>query len=418
MPDKNGPIPIVVITEPGPLQEQVQAALDAQSEFQLITNLETADGLMEAIRSADPEIILVDHKVDEKPTLDLLDDLSLQFPGLAMVAIIPVNNPELAQQATLAGAHAFLIQPFTQTQMLNTLRRVHQLESRRRQAQAYAVTEETEEEEPLQIVSVFSPRGGVGCSSLAINLALAFREMIADRVLLFDGKLMFGHLGLMLNIRAHNDVTDLIPHASTLDESLIKDVVTEHNAGIDVLLSPDDVQIAQGIRPGELYNVMRAVRRSYDFIVIDAGSSLNENTVTLMDLSDKIILVTTPDLAALQDTSRFIQVSRTLAYPPGKVLVVLNRAGMPGGVRSKDIESALNHELFAEIPEEGSKVLRSLNRGIPLMFRYPRNPVSRAIKDLATSLAEIGLDQREKSFAKAASLPAKLQDRISAFRSS
>ena len=124
----------------------------------------------------------------------------------------------------------------------------------------------------------------------------------------------------------------------------------------------------------------------YDIIVIDAGSYLNDNTVTLMDASDRVLLVTTPDLAALHDASRFIQLTGTLGFPPDKVLTVLNRAGMPGGIKIREIEGALQQRLFAQISEGNAKVIRSLNRGVPLLSSSPRNKLSKEIRSLALHL--------------------------------
>ena len=166
----------------------------------------------------------------------------------------------------------------------------------------------------------------------------------------------------------------------------------KHASGIDVLLSPNDVQAGQGIRPEDLLGIVQGVRQMYDFIIIDAGSHLDENTVTLMDLSDRILLLTTPDLASLHDISRFIQISRTLSYPPGKMLTILNRSGMAGGVKTKEIEAALHHEVFAYIPEDDPKVVRSLNRGVPHLYKYPRSPVSRSIRQIAKNIVELSVE--------------------------
>jgi pilus assembly protein CpaE len=167
-------------------------------------------------------------------------------------------------------------------------------------------------------------------------------------------------------------------------------VVTEHATGLQVILGPNDLQVAQGIRAEDLFNVLEGLKRLYDYLVIDCGSTLNENTVTLLDAADRVLLVATPELAALHDVSRFVGVSRTLGYPPGKLLVVLNRAGQEGGVKTKDIESALHHELFGQVPEDGPNALRSLNRGLPLIVRYPRSPASRAYGQLARQLVGLG----------------------------
>jgi pilus assembly protein CpaE len=187
-------------------------------------------------------------------------------------------------------------------------------------------------------------------------------------------------------------------------------VAVEHVSGIEVLLGAADLQVAQGIRPQDLFAVVSALQRYYEYIVIDAGSLLNDNIVTLLDAADKILAVTIPDLAALHDTSRFIGISHTLAYPSGKLLVLLNRADLEGGVRIKDIQAALHHELYAQVPDDGPNALRSLNRGIPIILKYPRSPVSKSLQALARQLARLNAPAAAEKAAKTA--PAKSQARI------
>ena len=390
MPDASNRTKVVAIVEPGATQQQITAALSSQPDFQLSDLLSSLEKVAQEIRAAGPEIILLDHQIGGQPTLDILDDLALQFPEVAIVAILPGSDPLGAQQVMLAGARAFLVQPFTQVNLLSTLRRVRDLEARRQYSRGTAAAGVAEGLKPLRVITVYGPRGGVGCSTVAINLAVALREKTERRVLLLEGKLLFGHLGLMLNIRVPNSIADLIPHVHALEDSMVREVVAEHASGIHVLLSPTSLEVAQGLRPEALYNVVSGLRPMYDFIVIDAGSYLNDNTVTLLDSSDRVLLITAPDLAALHDTSRFIQLSRTLAYPTGKVAIILNRAGVPGGVKTKDIEKALHHELFAQIPDDGPNALRSVNRGIPLVLKYPRSPASQSIQRLARSLVRSG----------------------------
>ncbi len=392
MPNLSSPTRIVAISDAGPTQQQIIDTLSAQQDFTLVALLHDIERTGRELRAAEPEIILIDHQIGGQPTLDLIDDLAMQFPEAALVAIMPDNNPLRAQQVTLAGARAFIVQPFTQVNLLSTLRRVRDLERRRAKPQSEAQPKETGSQ-PLRTLAVYSPRGGCGCSTVAANLAIALREKTGKRVLLLEGKLFFGHLDILLNLRTRNTLADLIPHANSIDEGLVREVITPHVSGIDVLLGPTDVQFAQGIRAQDLYGVTASLQRLYDFVVIDAGSTLNENTVTLLDLADRILLVTNPDLAALHDASRFLQLSQSLAYPPGKVLVLLNRADVPGGVKTRDIRAALRHELSLIVPDGGPDALRSLNRGVPLVLKYPRNPASLAFKSMANSLASQGDSQ-------------------------
>jgi pilus assembly protein CpaE len=228
-------------------------------------------------------------------------------------------------------------------------------------------------------------------TTIAANTAIALAEETGKRVLLFEGKVFFGHLEVILNLRVQNSISDLIPHASNMDEGLVRDVVTPHPSGIHVLLAPSNVQIAQGIRAEDIYNVYMGVARYYDYVVVDAGGPLNEISVTLMDAADRVLLVTTPDLASLHDTSRFLQLSRSLAYPAEKILMVLNKAGIDGGIKIRDIESVLHSQVYHQIPSDPGNVLRSINRGVPFLVHYPRSQASKSIQQLARNLISISL---------------------------
>lgn len=395
MPTLSSTTRIVAITDAGPTRQQIIDTISAQQDFTLAALLRDLEHSGRELRAAEPEIILIDHQLGGHPTLDIIDDLAMQFPEAALVAILPDNDPLRAQQVTLAGARAFIVQPFTQVNLLSTLRRVRDLERRRAKPQVESQPKETGAQ-PLRTLAVYSPRGGSGCSTVAANLAIALRERTGWRVLLLEGKLFFGHMDILLNLRTHNTLADLIPHANNIDEGLVREVITPHVSGVDVLLGPADLQFAQGIRAQDLYSAVASLQRLYDYVVIDAGSALNENIVTLLDLADRILLVTNPDLASLHDASRFLQLSQSLAYPPGKVMVLLNRAEIPGGVKTRDIRAALRHELSLIVPDGGPEALRSLNRGVPLVLKYPRNPAAQAFKNMARSLAGQGEAQPER----------------------
>jgi pilus assembly protein CpaE len=377
----------MVLGEPGPTQQQIVTALDAEDKFEFMGSTMPSDRLIREIRSAEPNIILVDQISSETSMMDMIDSLVSQFPGMAIVAILPDDDPMRAQQVMLAGARAFIVQPFTQANLLSTLRRVQELEARRQlHHQSGVKSKEGDTVLPLKMITVFSPRGGVGCTTLASNLAMAIFEETDQKVLLLEGKQYFGHLAVMLNIRSQSNLADLVPHVSSLDENLVKEVIVEHASGIHILLGPTNFQVAQGVRPEDLYPILKAVERLYDYIVIDAGSNLSENAVTIMDTTDRILIVTTPDMASLHDASQLLQITQSLAYPQDKTLVVLNKSDMVGGIKSKHIETALHQEIFSRIPFDGPNAQRSVNRGIPMILRYPRSPATKAIQDMARKL--------------------------------
>lgn len=390
------PVRVVAIGDPGPTQEQIIAALTAQEEFVLADLISSNDRLMREIHASEPDVILVDHMLASDPTLDIIDDLALQNPESAIVAILPGEDPLKAQQVMLAGARAFIVQPFTQINLLSTLRRVRELESRRAGSKPSAGVTAEENTRPVRTVTVFSPRGGVGTSTVASNLALSLLEQTGKRVLLFEGKLFFGHLSVMLNLRTQNSLADLIPHAHSIDEGLVRDVVSRHASGLDVLLSPNNVQVSQGIRADDLYSVFVGVQRFYDYVIVDGGNALTENSVTLMDACDRIMLVANPEMASLRDVAQFVQIGRSLAYPNDKMLIVINRVGMTAGLRENDVETALHHLVFAQVPDDTENALRSVNRGVPVYLKYGRSPITKGMKQLAKSFMNLSTTDPDK----------------------
>jgi pilus assembly protein CpaE len=400
-------VDVIAISDQPATQNQITAALSAENEFNLLDVLSDQENLARAIVEEEPGIIVIDDQLGGNPALDIIADMAHQFPTIPIIAILPDDSIVSAQQVNRAGAQFFITQPFTQINLLSTLRRARELLQRRRQFIPETPTQ-TEEVRPLRTITVYSPRGGVGTTTIATNLAISLFEETGSHVLLLEGKLLFGHLDVFLNIRSRNTLADLVPHASALEQEIVTDVVTEHQSGIAVLLAPNDIQYAQGIRPQEIFSIVNSLKRWYEYIVIDAGSQLTENVVTMMDASDRVLLVSNPDMASLHDVTRFLTISQTLAYPADKVMVLINRADRMGGIKAKDIESVLRLQNIYQIPNDSSANLRSLNRGIPLVVKSPRNPTARSIRSLAKAI--IQLDAKQQAQARTIKLERQAKD--------
>ncbi len=136
----------------------------------------------------------------------------------------------------------------------------------------------------------------------------------------------------------------MIAHAGKLDQQLIKQVVEQHASGVYVLPSPNSISQAQGIKPENLFTVVQSLQDVFPNIIIDGGNYLDENAVTYMDSSDKIMLVLNPDLASMRDAKQFLEIASTLSYPKEKVLFILNMVGRKADVKSDEIESILKNE--------------------------------------------------------------------------
>jgi pilus assembly protein CpaE len=163
-----------------------------------------------------------------------------------------------------------------------------------------------------------------------------------------------------------------------------------------VLPSPNSITEAQGIRPDDLYKVMQALQQVFPIIIIDGGNNLNENTVTYMDSSDKILLVLNPDLASLRDVRQFMEVTKTLSYPPDKTLLILNLTGRKADVKREEIENILKMKIFGRIPADENLALSCLNEGVPIFLKSPHHGISKAFLEITSDLVKVIQDSKAK----------------------
>ena len=386
MPNSDGTSKILSVSNNQQILEAIDAALNDEADLSLLDRSSLQEGMQSTIAKLHPDVVLLDFDYQGDETYTLVDGIASNFPAVAVVVILSEEKIQFSDKVILSGARAFILYPFVDKNLLSTTRRVVELLKRN-------ISTLTPKElgvplpvKPKNTITVFSPKGGSGCTTLTINLAIALRQSLKEGVLLIDGKHLFGDVSLMLNLRTANSITDLISHAGTLDQHLINQVVVEHVSGIKILPSPNAVSEAQGIRPDDLYKVIIALQSIYPVILVDGGNYLQENAVTYMDASDQILVVVNPNLASIRDVRQFIEVCRSLSYPPEKIQLILNNTGHKADVRQDEIERILKQKIICAIPSDENFVLSSLNEGYPMILKNPRHPISKAILGLAEGI--------------------------------
>jgi pilus assembly protein CpaE len=377
---------ILLVSKNPNIIQATRAGLAGEEGLELLEKEVTIGNLFSVIEGAKPDVILLDYQFQDKP-FNLVDQVVIEYPKSAVVVILPEGEQVNLDRVVLSGARAFIHTPYQGDKLPATVKRV--VELLERNGRSRAASTEPAPSKFRHTYTVFSPKGGAGTSTLAANLAISLHEELKEAVLLIDGKHLFGHLALYLNLHTGNSITDLIAHAGSLDERLIRQVTVKHTSGISVLPSPTSISEAQGIRPESLFTVLQALQGTFENILVDGGNHLDENSVTYMDASEKILLVLNPDLASMRDARQFLEVAATLSYPKDKILLVLNQAGRKADIKEDEIEEILKVDIFGTIPADENMALSSLNEGVPIILKKSRHPISRAIKKMAKDLAKL-----------------------------
>jgi pilus assembly protein CpaE len=279
-----------------------------------------------------------------------------------------------------AGTDDYLVKPVNPTE----------LELRVKALLARAKASNTHQQQRVaKTITVFSLRGGVGTTSVAVNLATALAQLWTVEVPLLDLALKSGHCAMMLNLKPRYTLSFLHDwETPTVDVETIDQLLLRHKSGVRLLPAPFSPVEAELITPTVIDRVWPFLRASYPFMVIDGGSQFNETMLTILERSQVIVLMLAPDLASIKATVDAMHIFEQLGYTEtAQILPVINHTFASGGILQKNIEATLRQEIAGVIPHDNPGFVRAINSGEPLFSKDPTSQTSLAIATLAYQLS-------------------------------
>jgi pilus assembly protein CpaE len=234
------------------------------------------------------------------------------------------------------------------------------------------------------VVTLFSPKGGVGRTTIAYNLAVALGT--DHKVCLIDGSMQFSDLRGLLRVPAVAPSIVNLP-TDRIREQDLADVTWRDPSGIDILLAPPRVEMAEMVTTRDVEKVLSMLRQLYEFVIIDTRAALSEDVLVFLDAADTILQVLTYDSMAIRSLAMSQETFAAIGYPPSKLATVLNRSDAPGGFSKADVEQALGSRIDFEIVSDGHLVLASNNEGIAFVSSSPESPIAQGVRAIADSLA-------------------------------
>jgi pilus assembly protein CpaE len=234
------------------------------------------------------------------------------------------------------------------------------------------------------VVTVFSAKGGAGKTTVSTNLAAAIADS-GRRVCMLDLDLTFGDVGIVLQMQPQRTIADAVGMSGELDEGAVRSLMTQFRPGFDAVLAPVRPRDAERVRPTAVADLLTTLRGMVDVVVVDTPPEFTEHVLTALDASEAIVLVATPDVAALKNLRLAIDTLDQLGYPRETRHIVLNRADERVGLSVADVERALDARLDCRIPSNRELAL-AFNEGVPLVLASPKHTVSKAIRAFAADV--------------------------------
>lgn len=393
-PHESKKIRVLIVDDIPETRDNLKKLLYFEDDIEIIGTAANGREGIELTAQLHPDIVLMDINMPGMDGIQASEIISQQNPDVQIVMMSVQGEADYLRRSMLAGAREFLIKPFSGEELANSLRRVHQLATARR-AMAPPPPPPTETISPQsptpkpkggKIITLYSPKGGVGVSTIAVNLALALREVTRQRVAIVDANLQFGDVGALLNLATNHTFADVAEAGHDPDEELLNAILVSHSSGVKALLATPQPEIAELITPDHIRKTLAVLQKMFDYIIVDTGKAINDHLLAVLDVAEQIVLVATADICTLKDIKLFFEVTQKLEYPASKMMLLLSKYDNKSGISPSDIESNLKHPVAGVIPRDDKATALAMNRGIPIVVAQRGLALSQSLFALARAL--------------------------------
>ena len=372
-------------------RQELALQLERDRGLEIVGEASDSRQAVDLARQLRPAIVLLDSAIFGSDSMGVIDQIATASPETAVVVMIDGADMDLMRRLMRAGARDCIMRPVAPDDLISTIRSVYQTSAKQREAQIIAPAHEAKRAQG-EILAIYSPQGGAGKSMLSANLAVAMARAAGEggqnpRVVLVDLNLQFGDIDLMLNLSPQNTIAGLAQKGhGGIDAELLEQYLTPHaESGLKILVAPSTPQYAESITVYTVEQVVETLRESYDYIIVDTPSQLQDTTLAVLDTAKTILLLTSLDLLALHKTRTALEMLRQL-YEPEKIQLVLNRANSDVGISLEDVENVLGVQMRARIPSDGKIVVTSINEGKPFVLYNENTTIAKRINNLALEL--------------------------------
>lgn len=356
-----------------------------ESDYELEYAKSGTEGLSK-IPSFDPGLLIVDLKMPEMDGFEVLDRLrrDSKFRNIPVIVITAKNELSEKLKAFELGADDYLVKPFQPDELVARMGILT-----RRGKGTQASEDGSKKTADASIIAVHSLRGGLGCSSITVNLGLAFQKLWNKQTLLVDGVLTAGQIALMLNAKPHATWENLVGiREDSLDDMVVDEMLCEHESDIRYIASPRFPIAADTFTNEILALFMEKVKERNDFIVVDAAHDFSDMAINMLNMSSTILLVMAPEMASLRSTMSALEIYDRLGVSVEKVKIVLNNNSSNPAIKQAQLEKVLKREIDFVLPYEAGEVNRALNFGEPFILANPDLPICLALEIMAYQLSD------------------------------
>jgi pilus assembly protein CpaE len=390
-------IRVLIVDDVAETRENVRKLLQFETDVEVAGAARTGNEGIQLAVDLDPDVVLMYINMPDVDGITATEKIRQKMPHVQVVILSVQGDQNYMRRAMLAGARDFLTKPPMGDELISAVRRAGEMarsERAKTTGPRGAPAANASNAGPVmmaaasplsrgKVVTVYSPKGGAGTTTVAVNLALALHNDDTQAVIV-DGKLQYGDVAIFFNEQGKNTIADLAPRADELEREIVEGVLLKHAAsGIHILAAPARLEQAEKISADQFTKLIDFLRHMYAYVVVDVSGAMNDIAIAAIDLSDAIVLLTTQDIPAIKNARLFLDVLQTLGVGRDRVVFAMNRYDKRIPITPERVGENLKQEVAATIPLDERTAIPAVNRGIPFMIDNKSQPVARGIYSLA-----------------------------------
>ena len=391
-------IRVLIVDDVADTRENVRKLLQFESDVDVVGAARSGKEGIQLSQELDPDVVLMDINMPDIDGISATESIRQKSPHTQVIILSVQNDQNYMRRAMLAGARDFLAKPPVGDELISAIRRAGEMarSERSKSAQAHLTPAIPGAGQMTmagivglsqgKIVSIYSPKGGTGCTTIAVNLALALHNE-DTRVVLVDANLQYGDVAVFVNEQGKNTILDIAPRVDDLDPDIVQSIMIKHEAsGIHILAAPQRPEMADKVSADQFTKVLNYLKQMYAYVVVDTASILTDITLATIDASDAIVLVTTQDIPSVKNARLFLDLSHTMGVARERIVFTMNRFDKRIAITPERIGENLKQEIKVVIPLDERVVIPAVNRGIPFMLDNRSQPVAKGVFSLAEAV--------------------------------
>jgi len=331
---------------------------------------------IDIIRMHLPEMVIVGLGPTPEPAIASISMMAKDFPFLYLVAFSDRTDSDLILRTIRAGAHDFLCKPVKEIDLRAAAEKASKLKATRKESGGRGG----------KILSVFSNKGGNGTTTIAVNLSDALVRLTGKKVAVVDLVLSHGDVTMFFNVNSSYSILDLAKNAEKADYDFLHTLLVRHPSGVYVLADPPTIEDGEQISAAQVREVLSTLRSMFDYIVVDTPHQFDERTLTALEMSDIVLLVSLLNLPSLKNTQKCLELFGRIGLRDERVRLLLSRYLPNDEIPKESIEGIMNTPVFFSVPNDYPTVISSINRGKLLSEVAPGKEVTKSFDRMAELL--------------------------------